>query len=132
MTSPSITLAPTKQRMPLVGLGLWKVPKTVCADAVYEAIRCGYRLLDGASDYGNEVEAGLGVARAIKEGIVTRDDLFIVSKLWNTYHRADQVEIQCRRQLADWGLDYFDLYLIHFPIALKYGERKKSPSVVQC
>lgn len=72
------------------------------------------------SDYGNEVEAGQGVARAIKEGIVKREDLFIVSKLWNTFHEADKVEPIARKQLADWGIDYFDLYLIHFPIALKY------------
>ena len=55
------------------------------------------------------MQAGQGVARAIKEGIVKREDLFIVSKLWNTFHKAEQVEIQCRRQLKDWGLQYFDL-----------------------
>jgi D-xylose reductase len=60
------------------------------------------------------------VARAIKEGIVKREDLFIVSKLWNTFHEGDKVEPIARKQLADWGVDYFDLYLIHFPIALKY------------
>lgn len=49
-----------------------------------------------------------------------REDLFIVSKLWNTFHEGDKVEPICRKQLADWGIDYFDLYLVHFPIALKY------------
>lgn len=49
-----------------------------------------------------------------------REDLFIVSKLWNTFHDADKVEPICRKQLADWGVEYFDLYYIHFPIALKY------------
>lgn len=77
-------------------------------------------LCGGYPDYGNEVEAGQGVARAIKEGIVKREDLFIVSKLWNSFHEADKVEPAARKQLADWGLDYFDLYLMHFPIALKY------------
>jgi D-xylose reductase len=115
-------LSTTSAAMPLVGMGLWKVPNAVCADAVYEAIKAGYRLLDGASDYGNEVEAGQGVARAIREGIVKREELFIVSKLWNTYHAEEHVDPACRRSLQDWGLDYFDLYLIHFPIALKYGE----------
>lgn len=70
----------------LVGFGLWKVPKEVCAETVYNAIKAGYRLLDEASDYGNEVEAGQGLARAIKEGIVTREEMFITSKLWNTNH----------------------------------------------
>src|SRR6266536_3226045 len=72
------------------------------------------------ADYGNEKEAGEGVARAIKDGLVKREDLFIVSKLWNTFHEADKVGPICRKQLGDWGLDYFDLYIVHFPVALKY------------
>jgi D-xylose reductase len=71
-------------------------------------------------DYGNEVEAGQGVARAIKEGLVKREDLFIVSKLWQSFHDYEQVEPITKKQLKDWGIDYFDLYLIHFPVALKY------------
>ncbi|GAB1310138.1 D-xylose reductase [Madurella fahalii] len=106
--------------MPQVGFGLWKVDNAICADVVYTAIKEGYRLFDGACDYGNEVECGKGVARAIQEGIVKREDLFIVSKLWNTFHDGDRVEPIVRKQLADWGIDYFDLYLIHFPVALEY------------
>lgn len=71
-------------------------------------------------DYGNEVECGQGVARAIKEGIVKREELFIVSKLWNTFHDKERVEPICKKQLADWGIDYFDLYIVHFPVALEY------------
>ena len=71
-------------------------------------------------DYGNEVECGQGVARAIKDGLVKREDLFIVSKLWNTFHDAERVEPITRKQLQDWGIDYFDLYLIHFPVSLEY------------
>ncbi|KAM0745692.1 putative NAD(P)H-dependent D-xylose reductase xyl1 [Meredithblackwellia eburnea MCA 4105] len=111
--------------MPLVGFGLWKVPKDECAEVVYQAIKAGYRLLDGASDYGNEVEAGQGLKRAIDEGIVTRDEMWITTKLWNTFHKAEHVATNARRQLADWGLDYFDLYLIHFPISLKYVDPKE-------
>ncbi|KAF5519239.1 NAD(P)H-dependent D-xylose reductase XYR1 [Colletotrichum aenigma] len=106
--------------MPQVGFGLWKVDNAIAADTVYEAIKAGYRLFDGACDYGNEVECGQGVARAIKEGIVKREELFLVSKLWNTFHDGDRVEPIVRKQLADWGIDYFDLYLIHFPVALEY------------
>jgi len=106
--------------MPLVGFGLWKVNNDTCADTVYNAIKTGYRLLDGACDYGNEVEAGQGVARAIKEKLVTRDELFIVSKLWNSFHDHDRVEPICKKQLNDWGIDHFDLYIVHFPISLKY------------
>ncbi|KAK4045950.1 D-xylose reductase [Microbotryomycetes sp. JL201] len=106
--------------MPATGLGLWKVDKNTCAETVYQAIKAGYRLLDGASDYGNEVEAGQGLKRAIDEGIVKREDMFITTKLWNTFHKAEHVATNARRQLRDWQLEYFDLYEIHFPISLKY------------
>jgi D-xylose reductase len=106
--------------MPQVGFGLWKVDNAVASDVVYNAIKAGYRLFDGACDYGNEVECGQGVARAIKEGLVKREELFIVSKLWNTFHDGERVEPIVKKQLADWGLEYFDLYLIHFPVALEY------------
>ncbi|KAI0474028.1 Aldo/keto reductase [Xylariaceae sp. FL0804] len=106
--------------MPQVGFGLWKVDNATAADTVYNAIKTGYRLFDGACDYGNEKECGEGVARAIRDGLVTRADLFITSKLWPSFEDADRVEPACRRSLADWGLDYFDLYLIHFPGALAY------------
>lgn len=116
---PTITLS-SGYEMPQVGFGLWKVDQNTCADTVYNAIKTGYRLFDGACDYGNEKEAGEGVARAIKEGLVKREELFIVSKLWNTFHEKQHVEPIARKQLADWGLEYFDLFLIHFPVSLKY------------
>ncbi|PMD38036.1 putative NAD(P)H-dependent D-xylose reductase xyl1 [Hyaloscypha variabilis F] len=119
MASPTIKLA-SGHAMPQVGFGLWKVDNATCADTVYNAIKVGYRLFDGACDYGNEKEAGEGVARAIKDGLVKREDLFLVSKLWNSFHDGDQVEPICRKQLADWGIDYFDLYIVHFPVALKH------------
>ncbi|KAG8762136.1 NAD(P)H-dependent D-xylose reductase (XR) [Ceratobasidium sp. 423] len=121
----SITLKRTGQKMPLVGFGLWKVTKSSCADTVFNAIKTGYRLLDGAGDYGNEKESGEGVARAIKEGLVKREDLFITSKVWNTFHAKEHVHALARKQLADWGLQYFDLFLIHFPISLKYVDPAK-------
>jgi D-xylose reductase len=72
------------------------------------------------TDYGNEVEAGQGIARAIQDGLVQRSELFIVSKLWCTFHDPKHVQLIARKQLSDWELDYFDLYLIHFPVSLKY------------
>ncbi|KAF2150523.1 Aldo/keto reductase [Myriangium duriaei CBS 260.36] len=120
-----MTVAPTVKlntglQMPLVGFGLWKVNNDTCADQVYNAIKTGYRLFDGACDYGNEVEAGQGVARAIKDGLVKREELFLVSKLWNSFHDKERVKPIAKKQLKDWGIDYFDLYFVHFPIALKY------------
>lgn len=102
---------------PKIGLGLWKIPNSECADAVYNAIKIGYRHLDSACDYGNEVEVGIGIAKAIAEGVCTREDLFIVSKLWNTYHGEEHVKPALEKTLGDLGLEYLDSYLIHFPIA---------------
>jgi D-xylose reductase len=81
-------------RMPAIGLGCWKIPKDVCAGAVLSAIKVGYRHLDGACDYGNEVEVGAGIASAIKEGLVTRADLWVTSKIWMTYHDPAHVEVR--------------------------------------
>lgn len=119
VTVPNVKLS-SGAEMPQVGFGLWKVGNDVAADTVYNAIKAGYRLFDGACDYGNEVECGQGVARAIADGLVKREELFIVSKLWNTFHDGERVEPIVKKQLADWGLEYFDLYLIHFPVALEY------------
>lgn len=111
--------------IPQVGFGLWKVTENT-ADVVYNAIKSGYRLFDGAFDYGNEKEAGVGVKRAIDEGIVKREDLVIVSKLWNTFHEKERVEPITREQLKWWGIDYFDIFYIHFPVALEYVDPKDS------
>lgn len=119
MAPPAVTLN-SGHNMPLVGFGLWKVNKNTCADQVYNAIKTGYRLFDGACDYGNEEECGEGVARAISDGLVERQDLFVVSKLWNSFHDADKVGPICKKQLADWKIDYFDLYMVHFPVSLEY------------
>ena len=77
--------------MPLLGYGTWKIPKDTCAETIYKAIKNGYRLIDCACDYGNEIEVGQGIKKAIDEKIVTREDLFITSKLWNTFHHPDHV-----------------------------------------
>lgn len=107
-------------KKPQIGLGLWKIDPSQCSDVVYEAIKMGYRHLDSACDYGNEAEVGLGIARAISEGVCRREDLWITSKLWNTYHKREHVEPALRRTLSDLGVDYLDSYLIHFPIAQPY------------
>lgn len=107
-------------KIPQIGFGCWKVPNDICADQIYNAIKTGYRLFDGACDYGNEKEVGEGVRRAIKDGIVKREELTIVSKLWNNYHAPANVRLACKKTLSDLGLDYLDVYYIHFPIAQKF------------
>ena len=82
-------------KMPTFGLGLWKMPPTECANAVYSSIKSGYRLLDSACDYGNEKQTGEGIKKALDEKIVERKDLFVVSKLWNTFHKPENVKLAC-------------------------------------
>lgn len=115
-----LTLDRTGDRMPAVGLGLWKIDKAQTADLVHQAIATGYRHIDAACDYGNEVEAGIGIRAALQASACRREELFVTSKLWNTYHARQHVRPALERSLADLGLEYLDLYLVHFPIALRY------------
>ncbi len=108
--------------MPSVGLGLWKVSPEDAPSMVHSSIDAGYRHLDSACDYGNEAAVGVGIQSALADGLCRREDLWVTSKLWNTYHDPAHVKSACRRTLDDLSLDYLDLYLIHFPIALRYVE----------
>jgi D-xylose reductase len=107
-------------RMPLIGLGLWKVPKSDAPALVQQALRAGYRHLDSACDYGNEAEVGRGIRAALHDRICDREDLWVTSKLWNTYHARTHVRPAVERTLLDLGLDHLDLFLIHFPIAQEF------------
>jgi D-xylose reductase len=119
VTTPSMQLV-GGDRMPVVGLGFWKVPRPVTGDLVRQAIDAGYRHLDCACDYGNEAEAGAGIRAAVAAGACRREDLWVTSKLWNTYHAREHVRPAVERSLRDLQLDYLDLYLVHFPIAQQY------------
>ncbi len=101
-------------QLPMMGLGLWKIPGANAPNAVHEAIGVGYRHLDSACDYGNETEVGQGISRALSDGLCRREELWVTSKLWNTYHRREHVRPALERTLLDLGLDHLDLYLIHF------------------
>jgi D-xylose reductase len=116
---PGLTLN-TGAMLPAAGFGFWKVEKSQAADVCQTAIRTGYRHLDCACDYGNEQEVGQGIAQAIQDGLCRREDLWVTSKLWNTYHAPEHVRPACEKSLQDLGLQSLDLYLIHFPIAQKY------------
>ena len=107
--------------MPALGLGTWKAQGDKVVQAVLEAIKMGYRHIDTAMIYDNEVEIGQAVARAIDMGLCTREDLFITSKLWNDRHEPHEVLPALEASLNRLKLDYLDLYLIHWPIAFKLG-----------
>ncbi len=106
--------------MPSVGLGLWKVDPLGVGELVYEAISVGYRHLDSACDYGNEAEVGKGIERVLASNVCHREDLWITSKLWNTFHEPKYVRSALERTLRELQVDYLDSYLIHFPISLAY------------
>ncbi|XP_035680347.1 1,5-anhydro-D-fructose reductase-like isoform X2 [Branchiostoma floridae] len=106
-------------RLPVLGLGTWKSKPNEVATAVRVAINAGYRHIDTAWLYGNEAEVGQGVRDALSDGTVKRRDLFIVTKLWSTFHRPEDVKLGMSDSLDKLGLDYVDMYLMHGPPGFK-------------
>lgn len=105
----------TGATMPMLGFGVFRVPdKQECENAVYEAIRIGYRLIDTAAAYTNEDAVGAAVRRAIADGICTREELFVTSKLWVTSMADyDTAMAGIDASLAKLDIGYLDLYLQH-------------------
>ncbi|XP_063699758.1 aldo-keto reductase family 1 member B1-like [Culicoides brevitarsis] len=106
--------------MPAIGLGTYKSLENDAYNAVKAAIDLGYRHIDTAFFYMNEEEVGKAIREKISEGIITRADIFVTTKLWPTFHEPESVVKACKRSLDNLGLEYIDLYLIHWPFALKY------------
>lgn len=119
---PSLILN-TNAQMPLLGLGVYKAtaPGEV-EGAIANALACGYRLIDTASAYKNEE----GVGRAIRSSSIPREELFITTKLWNTAQRIGDIDGAFQRSLERLGLDYVDLYLIHWPVPGCFTQSWKS------
>ena len=106
------------ERIPCLGLGTFgsdKYGPEEIAEAVYSAVKYGYRLIDCASVYQNEDRIGQVLDRLFGEEAVERKELFITSKVWNDMHGAGQVLESCKKSLADLRLEYLDLYFVHWP-----------------
>ncbi|XP_011641646.1 1,5-anhydro-D-fructose reductase-like isoform X1 [Pogonomyrmex barbatus] len=116
---PTVTFS-NGYKMPMLGLGTYKMGDV--KRAVKDAIDLGYRHIDTAFFYGNEKEIGEAVREKIEDGTVTREDVFITTKLWNNFHKEELVVPACKQSLANLGLDYIDLFLVHWPFAFKEGD----------
>lgn len=108
-------------KMPVFGLGTWRGTPEEAEKAVYYAIKNNYRLIDCAAVYFNEGGVGKAIKKCISENIIKREDLFVVTKLWNTCHHPSQVEPSIKNSLKLLGLDYVDLYLVHFPVGFEFN-----------
>lgn len=106
-------------KMPAIGLGTWKSAKGEVYKVVREAINVGYRHFDCALIYGNEAEIGEAFNDAFLNADVKREELWITSKLWNNAHKKEAVLPNIQKTIADLKIVYLDLYLIHWPVALK-------------
>ncbi len=108
--------------MPILGFGVFQITEAEeCERCVYEALTVGYRLIDTAASYGNEEAVGRAIQRALREHLVTREDLFITTKLWISDTGYEKTKKAFETSLKKIGLDYLDLYLIHQPFGDVYG-----------
>ena len=108
--------------MPALGFGTFSntdSPDDMAA-AVFTALEVGYRHLDCAESYKNEAAVGRSLERSFKEGVVTREDVFVTSKVWQTNHKPEHVRQACKNTLKNLGLTYLDMYLVHWPMAWEY------------
>ena len=109
-------------KMPPIGYGVFRMTNPEeCESAVVQAVKTGYRLIDTAAAYENETAVGKAIKRVIAEGIVSREELFVTTKLWITNTSYEKAKEGFQRSLDRLGLDYVDLYLIHQPYNDYYG-----------
>eukprot|EP01060_Flectonema_neradi_P014998 TRINITY_DN2169_c0_g1_i1.p1 TRINITY_DN2169_c0_g1~~TRINITY_DN2169_c0_g1_i1.p1 ORF type:complete len:338 (+),score=77.74 TRINITY_DN2169_c0_g1_i1:48-1016(+) len=119
MPTPTLTLKGTGHEMPIMGLGTWLSEEGKVYEATKTAIDVGYRHIDEAWVYKNEAEVGKALKEKIEAGVVKRSDMWITSKLWNNFHRPELVRKGCKESLDLLGLEYLDLFLVHFPVSFK-------------
>nr|XP_018259520.1 uncharacterized protein I303_07588 [Kwoniella dejecticola CBS 10117]OBR81678.1 hypothetical protein I303_07588 [Kwoniella dejecticola CBS 10117] len=110
---PTHFTLPSGDKLPSIGLGCWQSEPEALSRAVAHAIKVGYRHIDGATIYGNEKALGEG----IRQSGIDRKDIWVTTKLWNDDHRPEDVKKACQKSLELLGLDYIDLWLMHYPAA---------------
>ncbi|CAK1364758.1 unnamed protein product [Cercospora beticola] len=115
----------TLDAIPLLGFGTWNLKQPNTSEAVSWAIQVGYRHIDCAAAYGNEEEVGKGLADGLKKTGLKREDLWITSKLWNDHHAPEAVQEGLDLSLQKLGLDYLDLYHMHWPVASGAGGKNQ-------
>lgn len=108
-------------KMPELGFGVYQIPAAQTKEAVLDAIKVGYRLIDTAGAYGNEKEVGQAVKEAVDSGIVKREDLFITTKLWVNEYPEELATDALNKRLEKMQLNYLDLVLLHQPYGDIYG-----------
>ncbi|XP_040201562.1 prostaglandin-E(2) 9-reductase-like isoform X2 [Rana temporaria] len=122
--SKSVVILNNGHKMPVIGFGTYapqKFPKSQSEEATKVAIEVGYRHIDGAYIYGNEVEVGQAIWEKIADGTIRREDVFYTGKLWSTFHTPELVQPALERSLKQLHLDYMDLFIIHMPLEMKPG-----------
>ncbi|MDA5559249.1 aldo/keto reductase [Exiguobacterium sp. MMG028] len=123
----SIELNHGQKAIPTIGLGVFKVEDgDTVIDAVVEAIRQGYRHIDTAAVYENEEGVGIGIRKGMEMANISRDDLFITSKLWNADQGYESAIAAYEASLERLGLEQLDLYLIHWPVEDKIVDSWRS------
>ncbi|KAM7542200.1 hypothetical protein Aperf_G00000012370 [Anoplocephala perfoliata] len=108
--------------IPTLGFGTFYIPKDVVAKSIQDAFDAGYRHFDCAMTYENEKEVGEGIAKALKKHGLKREDIFVTSKLWCDKHDPKDVRKACEESVRNLGVDYLDLYLVHFPVPFHFKE----------
>ncbi len=107
-------------KIPVVGFGTWQTPDgNIAESSVLAALKAGYRHIDTAAAYGNQESVG----RGIRKSGIPRDEIFVTTKLWNKDHGYQAAKQAIDRSLMELGLDYLDLYLIHWPNPVDFRDR---------
>ena len=109
-------------QMPALGFGTLIPDPAVTITATRDALQAGFRHFDCAERYGNEREVGSALQAALAAGEIAREDIFVTTKVWNSNHRPERVELAFRASLERLGLNYLDLYLVHTPFAFQPGD----------